>query len=57
MSQEKFISGYCRALDQSRMVELEYEKGRLLDVDCGYGNCVHEANCRIAKAIREALEA
>ena len=56
MEKEIFISGYCRALDQSRMVELVTDDGELIEVDCGYGNCIPEPNCQIAKQIREALE-
>ena len=55
MEKEIFISGYCRVLDQSRMVELITEDGELVDVDCCYGNCIHEPNCQIAKQIREQL--
>ena len=56
MEKEIFISGYCRALDQSRMVELVTDDGELIEVDCCYGSCVHEPNCQIAKQIREALD-
>ena len=56
MEKEIFISGYCRALDQSRMVELVTDDGELIEVDCCFGSCVHEPNCQIAKQIREALE-
>ena len=56
MEKEIFISGYCRVLDQSRMVELITEDGELVDVDCCYGSCIHEPNCQIAKQIRENLE-
>ena len=55
MEKEIFISGYCRVLDQSRMVELITEDGELVDVDCCYGSCIHEPNCHIAKQIREQL--
>ena len=56
MEKEIFISGYCRALDQSRMVELVTDDGELIEADCCYGSCVHEPNCQIAKQIREALD-
>ena len=55
MEKEIFICGYCRVLDQSRMVELITEDGELVDVDCCYGSCIHEPNCQIAKQIREQL--
>ena len=34
MEQEKFISGYCRQLDASRMVEVVSEDGEISEVDC-----------------------
>ena len=51
MECEKFISGYCRVLDCSRMVEVIVEDGQVTEVDCCYGNCIHQANCSIAKEI------
>ena len=56
MEKETFISGYCRAIDQSRMVAVVTEDGTLLEADCCFGSCVHESNCLIAKQIRELLE-
>mgnify|MGYP003316165044 FL=1 len=56
MEKEFFISGYCRAIDQTRMVELVTEDGQLAEVDCCYGSCVHEPNCQIAKQVREITE-
>ena len=56
MEIEIFISGYCRVLDQSRMVELVTEDGELIEVDCCFGSCVHEPNCQIAKQIKENIE-
>ena len=54
MEKEIFVSGYCRALDQSRMVEVEITKDRI-DTDCAYPDCPHAASCQIAQKIREAL--
>ena len=51
MEEEKYISGYCRVLDASRMVEVLLENGKITEVDCCYGNCVHQPNCPIAKQI------
>ena len=51
MEQEKFISGYCRQLDSSRMVEVVAEDGDITEVDCCYGNCVYQSSCLIAKEI------
>ena len=53
MEKEIFISGYCRCLDQSRMVAVVTEEGKLTEADCAFGNCPHEPNCLIAKQIRE----
>ena len=51
MEEEKYISGYCRVLDSSRMVEVLLENGKITEVDCCYGSCVHQPNCPIAKQI------
>ena len=51
MEDEKFITGYCRQLDASRMVELILEDGKLSEADCCYGNCLYQSNCPIAKKI------
>lgn len=51
MEIEKFISGYCRVLDCSRLVEVIIAGGKIEEVDCCYGNCIHQQNCPIAKEI------
>jgi len=51
MEEEKMISGYCRQLDGSRMVEVILENGRIAEVDCCYGNCIHQTACSIAQAV------
>ena len=53
MEREVFLSGYCRVLDQSRMVEAIVDNGALLEVDCNFGGCVYESNCPIAEKLRE----
>ncbi len=53
---EKFISGYCRVQDQSRMVQVELEDQTLLSVDCTYGKCVYQSQCPIGKEITKLLE-
>ena len=53
MEQEKFLSGYCRQLDASRMVEVILEDGEVTEIDCCYGSCVHQNSCPIAKEIDE----
>ena len=51
MEIEKFISGYCRQLDSSRMVEVILENGEITEVDCCYGSCLYQASCPIARDI------
>ena len=51
MECEKFLSGYCKQLDGSRMVEVIVQDGKIAEVDCCYGNCVYQMNCPIAKEI------
>ena len=53
MEKEVFLSGYCRTLDASRMVEVIVEDGAVVEVDCCYENCPHTSNCLIAKSIQE----
>ena len=51
METEKFISGYCRQLDASRMVEVILEDGEITEIDCCYGNSIHHGNCVIAQEV------
>ena len=51
MEQEHFISGYCRCLDNSRMVEVITEDGKLTEVDCSYESCPYTTNCTVAQSI------
>ena len=51
MEMEKFLSGYCRQLDGSRMVEVILEDGEIVEIYCCYGSCIHQGNCLIAKEI------
>ena len=53
MEQEKIVSGYCRQLDASRIVEVILEDGEITEVDCCYGSCIHQGNCGIAREIDE----
>ena len=52
MEEEYIFSGYCRQLDQSRMVTVEFSDGDM-DADCCYGGCPYEQECTIAQRIRE----
>ena len=56
METEKYISGYCRALDGSRTVEVILEDGTPTEVDCAYPDCIHRSVCLIARQIDEAAE-
>lgn len=51
MEEEHFLSGYCRVQDQSRMVTVVTEDGKLIEADCCYGGCVYQPNCTIAHSI------
>ncbi len=53
MEEERYLSGYCRVLDGSRMVEVILEDGKAAEVDCCYGSCPHQSVCLIAKEIDE----
>lgn len=53
MEIEKFVSGYCRQLDASRVVELLLENGKVTEVDCLYGSCVYQSDCPVAAQIAE----
>jgi hypothetical protein len=55
MEKEVFLSGYCRTIDQSRMVAVVVEDGELVEVDCCYEACIHAPNCVIAENIRQML--
>jgi hypothetical protein len=57
MEVEKFLSGYCRSIDQSRMVSVVVEDGEIAEIDCLYPDCVHRPNCLIAKEIDSLTEA
>jgi hypothetical protein len=56
MEKETFLSGYCRTIDNSRMVEVITEDGKLLEVDCCYDCCLHKPNCTIAQSIEELIK-
>ena len=56
MEQEVFLSGYCRCMDQSRMVAVVIEDGKLSEVDCGYPNCPYAPGCPIAEKLKELIK-
>jgi len=54
MEKELFLSGYCRALDQSRLVEVEIS-GNEVSADCAYPDCPYAPGCQVAQKIKEAM--
>ena len=56
MEREDFFSGYCRCIDNSRMVALVTVDGKIDEVDCHFGTCPYEGECTIAQKIREITE-
>lgn len=56
MEKETILSGYCRTIDQHRMVVVVTENGQLLEVDCCYDSCIHTPNCILAQNIQGLLE-
>ena len=56
MEEEIYLTGYCRCLDGSRVVEVIVENGRFAEADCSYGSCPHEAVCLIAREIEKIPE-
>ena len=56
MEEELFLTGYCRQLDQSRMVTVELEDGAVIECDCCFGSCIYQPNCTIARQIQEKIQ-
>ena len=54
--EERYLTGYCRCLDASRIVEVVTENGKLDECDCSYGRCKFQSQCTIAQSIEELLE-
>lgn len=53
---EKIFTGYCRCLDQIRIVTVETEDGFEPTVDCGYGSCAFQSGCQLARNITDFLK-
>jgi hypothetical protein len=49
---EQCFSGYCRALDASRVVMADTDDGA---ADCDFPACLHVPVCKIAAELREFL--
>ena len=52
---ERYLTGYCRCLDGSRIVEVVTEEGHVEECDCLYGECKFQSQCTIAKEIGELI--
>ena len=55
--EERYLTGYCRCLDASRIVEVVTEDGKLEECDCSYGSCKFQRKCNLAQGIEELTEA
>ena len=51
MEREAFFSGYCRQMDNSRMVAAVAEGETLLEADCAYPDCPNASDCTVAQKI------
>ncbi len=56
MEEEKLLSGYCRCMDGSRRVWIEYRGQEILSTDCEWGNCPFQKDCEIGRSIGEIQE-
>ena len=53
---EHYLTGYCRCLDASRIVEAVIENGKVDECDCQYGACKFQSQCTIAQGIEELIK-
>ena len=51
MEEERTVSGYCRALDQSRIVFAEFYEGKW-EADCAFPDCPYAPGCPIAQQLK-----
>ncbi len=49
--EEAFFSGYCRCIDQSRLVTAELYQGTW-QADCSYPDCPYATSCQIAQKLQ-----
>ena len=57
MEREAFLSGYCRQIDESRMVTVVAEGKMLTECDCCFESCIYAPGCTIAEKIRKFIQA
>lgn len=53
MTEELYVTGYCRVLNAARTVYADREEGT---ADCAYPACPHTAECDVANRLRTFLE-
>ena len=58
MTEEVFISGFCRTCNETRTVCCEYEvqpdgSYMMTEFDCNYEKCAHHAGCLIYKEAKD----
>ncbi len=57
MEEEMFVSGFCKAQNQSRMVLCEVRVDaqgtvQILDTDCAWGKCPHSDGCLLMENVK-----
>ena len=55
MEKEAFFSGYCRQIDESRMVAAVAEDNVLTECDCCFESCIYAGSCTVAEKLREFI--
>ena len=55
MEEEIIVTGYCRVLDQSRMVTAEYYRG-VWEADCAWPDCLHAPQCQVAQKLADFIK-
>ena len=55
MEEEIIVTGYCRALDQSRMVTAECYEGNW-EADCAWPDCPYAPQCQVARKLSDFIK-
>lgn len=56
MEREAFFSGYCRQMDDNRMVCVEADGNHLMEADCLYETCPYGSECAVHEKIEKFLQ-
>ncbi len=56
MEEEQFVSGFCKAQNQTRMVMCiiktqEDGSRQITETDCAYGDCPHTGDCLLMQNV------